>query len=635
MNVKKAVLIGLVLVFAMTCLPASVGMAQIGDFDAKQNNASAELFTRQAGDRIQAVIRIKIDSGWHLYGDNLGHPKAIGTPTQVTLDAEGVKWSKVVFPKPYRLAQKIAGPDVWINSHKGTILLYAAGAASGEISADGITARLDGQTCSDTGSCMLYAESLTSLGRGDDAMFAAFPPDLSASDTPAQKTSDKPTGPEATGTTDYAAVTFPDYAPRDGGGGDHGLGVWLLIAFLAGILLNVMPCVLPLISIKVLSFVQQAGESRGRMLALGSAFGAGMMLVFWALAIAAITLGLSWGEQFQSDGFIIVMISIVFAFALSLLGVFTLGVPKQVNDLAAGMGREGLGNAFFTGVLATLLATPCSGPFLGGTLAWTLAQAPLTVFLIFTMLGLGMALPYVVLGAFPKMLALVPKPGPWMETFKQAMGFVLLAMVVYLMISVRTEMLLFTNAFLMFVGIASWYWGRFAKFGQKPVKRIVTGVATIAILAIGAQLSFGTMHEALAPAQGGEGQVDWVEFEPEAFTEHIQAGRSVFVKFGASWCSACTWNKKMVFETDEISALLKKKGVISMNADISHDNPRTRMLERLRSRLGGRALPFLAVFPSDRPNEPFVRPDIISVGTMREILNSCPDPKATATTGPR
>jgi len=628
MNMNKAALTGLVLAVAIICLPASVGMAQITDFDPNQNNASAELFTRQAGDRIQAVIRIKIDSGWHLYGDDLGHPKAIGTPTKITLGGEGVKWSKFVFPKPHRLPQKIAGPGVWINSHEGTILLYAAGDATGDVSAGGITAKIDAQTCSDTGSCMLYQESVKSLGRGDDALFAAFPDGLSVADTPADKVPASSAKPATADATDYAGATFPDYRPRSGesGGGDD-LRIWLLLAFVAGVLLNIMPCVLPLISIKVLSFVQQAGESRGRMLALGSAFGAGMMLVFWALATAAITLGLSWGEQFQSDGFIIVMIAIVFAFALSLLGVFMLGVPKQVNELAAGMGREGLGNAFFNGVLATLLATPCSGPFLGGTLTWTLAQPPLTIFLIFTMLGLGMALPYVVLGAFPKLLAFLPKPGPWMETFKQAMGFVLLATVVYLMISVRTEMLLFTNALLVFVGIACWYWGRFAKFGQKPVKRLATVVATVAILAIGAQLSFGTMQNAFAPTEPGEGYVDWVEFEPEAFEEHIKAGRSVFVKFAATWCSACTWNKKMVFETDEISALIRKKGVISMLADITHDSPKTRMIERLRAKLGGRSLPFLAVFPSDRPNEPFVRPDIISVSTMREILNAVPDPK--------
>ena len=625
MKITKVALTGLVLGIAVIGGLANVGAAQIAGFDPNQNNASAELFTRQTGGRIQAVVRIKIDSGWHLYGDVLGHPKAIGTPTTVTLGAEGIKWSKVVFPKPHRLPQKIAGPDVWINSHEGTILLYAAGQADARV--EGITAKIDAQTCSDTGSCMLYAESLKSLGRGDDTLFAAFPANLSISDTLTVKTPADSDKPAPADTTDYAAITFGDYAPRDGGGGGHNLGIWLLIAFLAGMLMNVMPCVLPVISIKILSFVQQAGESRGRVLALGSVFGAGMLLVFWALAIAAMTLGLNWGEQFQSDGFMVVMVTIVFAFALSLLGVFTLGVPRQVNTLAAGMGREGLGNAFFNGMLATLLATPCSGPFLGSTLAWTLAQTPLTIFLIFTMLGLGMALPYVVLTAFPKLLAFLPKPGAWMETFKQAMGFLLLLTVVYLMISVRRDLLLFTNAFLVFVAVACWYWGRFAKFGQKPVKRWATVVVTVAILGLGAQLSFGTMQGAFAPGEPGEGHIDWIEFDHEALEEHIKAGRTVFVDFSATWCPNCVWNEKMVFETDEISELIKKKGVISMRADITHDNPRTRMLVRLRNKLGGRALPFLAVFPSDRPNEPIVRPDIVTIGTMREIFNAVPDPR--------
>jgi thiol:disulfide interchange protein len=603
MNIKQKVLAELILAAAVLYAPANIASGQITDFDPNQNNASAELFTRQTGDRIQAVVRIKIDSGWHLYGDSLGHPKAIGTPTKITLGAEGVKWSKFVFPKPHRLPQKIAGPGVWINSHEGTILLYATGDATGDVSAGGITARIDAQTCSDTGSCMLYQESVKSLGRGDDALFAAFPADLSASA--------KPAGNSAAG---------GDQSARS-------LAGWLALAFLAGILMNVMPCVLPVISIKVLSFVRQAGESRGRMLALGAVFGAGMLLVYWALAIAAMALDLSWGQQFQSFNFMVVMISIVFAFGLSLLGVFTLGVPKQVNALAAGMGREGLRNAFFNGMLATLLATPCTGPFLGSTLAWTLSQTHLTIFLIFTMLGLGMAIPYVILTGFPKLLVFVPKPGPWMETFKQAMGFLLMITVVYLMISVERHRLLFVNAFLVFVGIAAWYWGRYAKFGQKPVKRWATVVVTVAIVALGAQLSLGTMQGAFAPTDSAEkGEAERIAWEQE-FDSHIKAGRTVFVDFSATWCPNCLWNEKMVFQSDEIRELMKKKGVVTMIADITNDSPRTRMLEKLRKKLGGRSLPFLAVFPSDRPDKPITRPDIVTIGTMREIFNSVPDPK--------
>ena len=188
-------------------------------------------------------------------------------------------------------------------------------------------------------------------------------------------------------------------------------------------------------------------------------------------------------------------------------------------------------------------------------------------------------------------------------------------------------MLLFINAFLVFVGVACWYWGRFARFGQKPFKRWATAAVTVAIVAIGAQLSFGTMQDAFAPAQPGQGHIEWEQFDPEAFDQHIQAGRTVFVDFSASWCPNCLWNEKMVFETEEISGLIKKKGVVSMRADITNDSPRTRMLERLRAKLGGRSLPFLAVFPSDRPDEPIVRPDIVTIGTMREIFNSVPDPK--------
>jgi suppressor for copper-sensitivity B len=601
MNIKQVALAGLILAIAVSYVPLDSAFGQIGGFDSSMNNASAELFTRADGGKIQAIIRLKIDKGWHLYSDILGHPDAIGAPTKITLGGLGVKWSKVVFPKPHRLPQKIAEIDAWINSHEGTIILYAAGEVPGDASPPSLSAKIDGLTCSDEGQCVPYGEDLKSLGRGDDALFAKFPADLSVS---------------AKGPADYAPSVDEDA---------RSLAVWLALAFLAGILLNVMPCVLPVISIKVLSFVQQAGESRGRMLALGSVFGAGILLVFWALAIAAITLGLSWGQQFQSFGFMVVMISIVFAFALSLLGVFTLGVPKQVNTMAAGIGREGLGNAFFNGMLATLLATPCTGPFLGSTLAWTLAQTPVTIFLIFTMLGLGMALPYVVLTAFPRLLAFVPKPGAWMETFKEAMGFLLLVTVVYLMISVQRDKLLFLNAFLVFVGIAAWCWGRYAKFGQKPVKRWATVGVTVAILAIGAQLSLVTMQNAFAlPASDGEAErIAW----KQEFDSHIQAGRTVFVDFTATWCPNCVWNEKLVFQSDEIQALMKKKGVVTMIADITNDSPRTRMLEEMRKKLGGRSLPFLAVYPSDRPDKPITRPDLVTIGIMLDIFNSVPDPK--------
>ncbi len=186
--------------------------------------------------------------------------------------------------------------------------------------------------------------------------------------------------------TGTVGLDFSQYTPRTSLP-SHGLPVWMLLAFIAGLLMNFMPCVLPVMSIKVLSLVQQAGESRRRALAMGVAFAAGMMAVFLALALVAILFGLGWGEQFQSQTFLIAMIAIVFAFALSLFGVYEFRVPR-VGALATHATREGLGSAFLKGMLASLLATPCSGPFLGSTLAWTLTQPPVIVLLIFAHAGI-------------------------------------------------------------------------------------------------------------------------------------------------------------------------------------------------------------------------------------------------------
>ena len=154
-----------------------------------------------------------------------------------------------------------------------------------------------------------------------------------------------------------SSVGLPEYKPRTDRP-ERGLLGWMLLAFVAGMILNVMPCVLPVVSIKILSFVQQAGQSRRRVLALGLAFAAGMIIVFLALAVGAILLGLGWGQQFQSRTFLVVMIAVVFAFALSLFGVYELGVPSTINGLATSASKEGLGGSFLEGVLATVLATP-------------------------------------------------------------------------------------------------------------------------------------------------------------------------------------------------------------------------------------------------------------------------------------
>jgi thiol:disulfide interchange protein DsbD len=597
------------------------------------DHARASAFHRVDGDVVQLVISIEIDDGWHLYHDELGEidgNEPIGKPTRVTPSGDGVTWGGVQFPEPLTLDQP--GLDSWIWGHEHQIVLYAQGELAAGASLGELSVKLDGLTCEDYGTCVPYAESITSGGAGPDSLFEAFPssfggdPSGGLDELVARGTVEGPGLASARTEAEWDAVSFPEFSPQRTDGGGEGEGgtsrgffAWLALAFVAGMILNVMPCVLPVISIKVLSFVQQAGEDRKRIFALGVAFAAGIVTVFLVLATLAAGIGLSWGEQFQSAGFLIAMIGVVFAFGLSMFGVFELGVPAGVGGLAAGPAREGLVDALFKGMLATVLATPCSGPFLGSTLTWTLSQPTLVIFAIFLSLGLGMALPYVVLTANPALLKIVPRPGPWMDTFKQSMGFVLMATVIYLMVSLRQDLLLFTVMFLLFVGLGCWWYGRFAGYDKSKGKRYAHLVMALALVAGGGRLAFVEI-QGLFSAEGH----GWVDFDPDAFAAHLADGDNVLVDFTADWCPNCKYNEKVVYDHEEVVSAMQGKGVVRMKADITHDDARTAMIERFMEKLGARAIPFLAIFPGDTTDAPHVRYDIVTRGDVLEIVASLP-----------
>ena len=230
-----------------------------------------------------------------------------------------------------------------------------------------------------------------------------------------------------------------------------------------------MPCVLPVIGLKIMSFVQQAGEHRARVFSLNVWYSLGMLSIFWLLATmaSAASLGLSdeslgWGEQFNYDRFTIPLLSVVFVMGLSFIGVWEIPIPGfmasgKAGDLAQ---REGLGGAFFKGVLTTVLATPCSGPGLATALTWSATKPPALVYLVFTAMGLGMAMPYLLIGAFPRLVRFIPKPGAWMETFKQFMGFVLMGTVVYMFTLIDQKYFVPTLALIFALWAACWWIGR-------------------------------------------------------------------------------------------------------------------------------------------------------------------------------
>lgn len=409
-------------------------------------------------------------------------------------------------------------------------------------------------------------------------------------------------------------------------------GIWkaILFAFLGGIILNLMPCVLPVLSLKILGFVNKAGEGGKGVVSHGLVFTLGVLLSFWALAGALLILRaggeqLGWGFQLQSPVFLVILSSFIFLFGLSLLGVFEIG-----TSLTAVGGKTqsstGWGGSFLNGVTATVVATPCTAPFMGSALGFSLAQPAWVAMTIFTALGLGMAAPYVVLSASPKLLKFLPKPGRWMETFKQIMGFLLLATVVWLAwvlgIQAGVNALAALLIALLLIGIGGWIFGRWGTIAMPMPKRGLAYVLS-ALLLIGG-VAFGLAGVSLygaAPTQAsssssGEG-ITWEPYTPERYEEALASGEPVFIDFTAAWCLSCQVNERVAFRSAQVRDTFAKKGIVALKADwTSRDDTITQAL----ARYGRNSVPLYVLYDGSGGHEPVVLPEIITPGIVMEAL---------------
>lgn len=423
----------------------------------------------------------------------------------------------------------------------------------------------------------------------------------------------------------------------------------LVLGFAGGLILNLMPCVLPVIGLKLLSFVEQSGESRWRVLELNLWYTLGLLSVFMLLATLAAVAGLGWGAQFQNQWFNIVLAGVVFAMALSFLGVWEIPIPGFVGGRTANQlqQKEGLAGAFAKGMITTVLATPCSGPFLGTALAWALRQPPLVIYATFASVGLGMASPYLLVGAFPRLIRFLPKPGMWMETFKHLMGFVLLATVVYLFSVIPAAMLVPTLALLFGIWLACWWIGRTpltAPAGQQVTAWLTAGMAA----ALVGVIAFGWLapitqsrHTAGVERLAGElaGQLaghtaadGWLPFSQQRLTALTQDQKTVLVDFTADWCLTCKTLESTVLNTEATRAILEANGVVTLKADWTDGSPEvTEMLDLL----GSKQIPVVALFPAGRPNEPIVFRGWYSKEDLHEALRRAGPSVGGAETGPQ
>jgi len=385
----------------------------------------------------------------------------------------------------------------------------------------------------------------------------------------------------------------------------------ILFGFAAGFILNFMPCVLPVVGIKVMAFAQRSGRRR-ELIKQGFLFSAGVLAAFIILAALAAFAGYSWGGLFQNVYFLKTMTVIVFALALSMLGMFSINVAGFAARPLYGYSASA--DAFFKGLLAALLATPCSGPLLGGTLAWTMTCSPLIIFTVFTSVGLGMAFPYFLLCAFPALVSKIPKPGAWMGALEFIMGFFLIFTVIYLLSIFPDDAVLPMVEFLAFVAAACCIYGRYGTREHKKKQRIFSFLLTCIVLAAGYFISFG-FDEKVTEVSAKQNS-----FSMEKLSFNKQRGIISVVVFTAGWCPNCRFVESFALNTEKVKEALKQSGAELIIADITKPFPEA---EDLLQRLGSKSIPFLAVMPPGNGyNNPFCLRDIYSENDVISALRS-------------
>ncbi len=568
---------------------------------------SLEIFTRDdPTSPALAVFFLTPDPGWHAYGNT---PGPTGIPTSLRVTANGKSVSTVYPPavaKPDPL-----DPALTVELYEGRTPFFIPLDSSESVNLD---AYLEALLCSDT-TCLplrqdfaLNATSaqLAAAPRAEEQdwwpLFGASLPGIeNGQKTPAA--SAPPTGTEP---------TF-SFAPRYYAPGleVHTLSKAAVLAFLAGLILNFMPCVLPVITLKLRSFIPVADSvpmhQRQAFRAHNLFFALGVVLYFVILAIIIAMTGMAWGQIFQQPGAIITLTAVVFALSLSLFGVYDLPLIDLKGN-ARGVVHHPRLESFTTGVLATILATPCSGPFLGGVLAWALIQPPRIIALVLSCIGLGMAAPYLLMAVFPNLYRFLPRPGAWTARLERFLGFLLAGTTVYLIGLLPTAHYVSVLALLWVIALGAWIWGQWTGLNQTRTRRWTIRTCVAAMVALAA---FGLFRPVQHPDP-------WRVFDLARF--EAQLGRkNMILDFTADWCPNCKFLEKTVLAPERSARLAKEFDVELMRVDLTRHDP---VLMALLESLGSKSIPVLAIFTTKNPNTPLVLRDMFTSGQLREALEA-------------
>lgn len=549
-----------------------------------------------------AVLVLTPAEGWYAYG-NIPGPS--GFPTVVS-GSQGGAELKALYPLPTP-GQDPLDPSLTVDLYKGPTPFFLPLPNASDLE---ITAAINALLCSSS-TCQPIRESRIHQAGGHTLLRAEDQPwwPLFLQARPSATQDDTPADPAESGS--LQGGTGPAFTPRYFAPGleVQTLSKAALLAFLAGLILNFMPCVLPVITLKLRSFIPVAdsvpANQRQAFRAHNLFFALGMMVYFLILASIIAATGMAWGQIFQQPSAIIVLTAVVFALALSLFGVYDLPLI-DLKGKARGVVHHPRLESFTTGILATILATPCSGPFLGGVLAWALIQPPEIIALVLFCIGLGMASPYLVMAVFPGLFRFLPKPGAWTLHLERILGFLLAGTCVYLFSLLPTTQYLNVLILLWTIALAAWIWGRWTTLSQTRTRRWTVRGAGILMVGLTA---FALFRPQVHPDP-------WQAFDLARFSADL-GQQNMVLDFTADWCPNCKFLEKTVLTPERSSRLAERYNAQLLRVDLTrHDPP----LMDLLSSLGSKSIPILAIISKDNPASPLVMRDLFTSGQWEDAM---------------
>ena len=596
------------------------------------------------GDTVVGAMRYRIPEGYHAYAHEAAET---GRPTSLNVTLEGKGLMPVLYPAG-SLQRDQFDPDSTVSTYEGDVLLLMLlpEEARGRIYA----AELRMLLCSDR-HCLPVSQNLTgtipdalpelagrdwqkaaeTLLQAADAAKAAAgsvastdvlveeegaAPPPRASLQEAEAGADADPAEASPGTLPAEARVLPP--PEDFDLSLHpryaaaeleifGLGKALFLGLLAGLILNAMPCVLPVLTLKLSGLLHIGGGGRAQLRRFREhniCFAAGILTLFTLLALLLGLADLMWGQLYQNQAILLVMLLLVFLMGLSMLGVFTL----PTFDLKPGTSEHHPRlNAYLTGLVSTFLATPCSGPLLGGVLGWAFTQPIFVLVVVFWAVGLGMALPYIVFSIWPSLVRVLPRPGAWMHVFEHLLGFLLLGTALYLLSILPVEKHMQVLTVLLAVATGAWLWGRYCSLSAPVMRRRIMGLAGCVLLG----LAIVWVLRPVTPLP------QWRDFTPEYFTATL-GKKPMLLEFTADWCPNCKFLEATVLTGERLREWQARHGMELVRVDLTRPNA---YAVRLLEMLGSKSIPLTALFPAgDGAEKPLVLRDLYTVDNLQRAL---------------